>query len=680
MYYYKVFGYTFRCKYEIKQLYEIPATYTFDVDIIIGEMPAEVVECVQNTDVFPCIAWNDERFWMNNAYGILAVYKNGTIYAKSISDKDVFYLLQYVLGYGIAMYAHLHNRLAIHCGSVQIDGKSIIICGDSGAGKSTLTGELINDGALMLSDDVIAIGYDENHIPQIYPAFPQQKLCRDAAIKQGYHLDELLYVDPEKDKFAVLHENFSPEPQKLHAAYYLTTNKKDLLRFSSLEGFEKVSFIVDSLYLGCLLPNTGLSAEAFQLCVDFIKDCPVYHISRPMERNTLGKIKKYIYLTLGCHTVLDTKHYMTLLKCIADDAMPPEEVVSAITLEDLYHFASLNKLETLLLPFLSAWKIDTPEDISLTNDWRSNATAKVILEHEKHGRVKRLLEKAKDRNLPLILFKGYVLADLYKDFTYRNSSDTDILIAPEDLPAVKELLTELGYGHADSLDTDGVYTFIQEEGDICVHKIELHTSLFEDAGGKELKTLKALQLSTKETLIPLHCCDLEFYTLGHTQHLIYQVFHMVKHLCYYGLPARYLPDTALFIRKYHDEIDWSTFHKAVETLGYTCFCKKFFSALVHYFELPPDITEGMTLCPLEDIEALLQDVLSFGARSFEEKLGDAFYFFETYIERLESKNGALLADITFDGSIVPEKKVPLKYQRNKKLQCRIELLRQLQLI
>ncbi|MBQ8822006.1 MAG: nucleotidyltransferase family protein [Lachnospiraceae bacterium] len=681
MYYYKVFGYTFRCAYEIKQLYKVPATAAFDVDIILDEMPQEVTECVHNTDIFPCIAWNEERFWMNNAYGILAVYKSGTIYAKSISDKDTFYLLQYVLGYGIAMYAHLHNRLTIHCSSVCIDGKCIIIAGDSGAGKSTLTNELILDGSLMLSDDVIAIGYDENHVPCIYPAFPQQKLCRDAATKQGYNLDELLYVDPEKDKFAVLHnEHFSPEPQKLHAAYYLKTNEKDLLRFSSLEGFAKVSFIVDNLYLGCLLPNTGLSAEAFQLCVDFIKDCPVHCINRPDERNTLAQIKKYIYLTLGCDTVLNTKHYMTLLKCIAETTMPPKEVVSAITVEDLYLFATLNKLDTLLLPILEAWKIYTPEDILLVRDWRGDATARVILEYKKQGLINKLLQKAATQGLTPILFKGYVLADLYKDFTFRSSSDTDILISPRELQAFTALLKELQYSHASDLDTEDVYTYIYEKDGGMIHKIELHTSLFEDAAGHELEVLKALQLSAKETLLPLHCCNMNLCTLGHTQHLIYQIFHMVKHICYYGLPARYLPDTALFIRKYHDEIDWEVFHKAMTELGYACFCRQLFTGLVHYFGLPREIMRDWELCPLQDIEALLQDILTFGAGSFEETLGDNFYFFETYIQKLEHKTGTPLETITFDGTTVPEKRVPLKYQSNKKLQNRIRLLRQLQLI
>ena len=67
--------------------------------------------------------------------------------------------------------------------------KGIIITGTSGSGKSTLTAELISDGAVMLADDMIVTGYDDNGFPTIYPAFPQQKLCRDAAIKKGYDLD-----------------------------------------------------------------------------------------------------------------------------------------------------------------------------------------------------------------------------------------------------------------------------------------------------------------------------------------------------------------------------------------------------------------------------------------------------------------------------------------------------------
>lgn len=304
MYYYKIFGYVFRCQYEIKQLFRVPATEAFDAEIMIGEVPEEIEVKASQAEVFPCLGWRDDLFWMHNTYGILAVYKNGNIYAKSVSDKDVFYLIQYVLGYGIAMYAHLHNRIAIHCGSVVVDDKCIVISGDSGAGKSTLINEFISDGAIMLSDDVVAVGYDEQGDTWIYPAFPQQKICRDAALDKGYDLEELLYVDPEKDKFAILHtEQFSAEPHKLHSAYYVRCyepeNEEAGLQIKELLGFSKVSFLINNLYLGCIIPNTGLPAESFKLCVDAIKDCRVYQIKRPLGVNTLEEIKQEIKNTLG---------------------------------------------------------------------------------------------------------------------------------------------------------------------------------------------------------------------------------------------------------------------------------------------------------------------------------------------------------------------------------------------
>lgn len=307
MHYYKVFGYVFRCRHEIRQLYEIPATDNYDVDIIIGEMPVEITKEVSSAATeFPCISWNNHRFWMNNTYGTLAVYQSGKIYAQSTATENTFYLLQFVLGYGIAMYAHLNNRIAIHCGGLMLNNKCVMIAGDSGAGKSTLINELISDGSPMLSDDVIAIGYGEDNFPLVYPAFPQQKICRDAAISKGYDLNGLLYADPEKDKFAILHhETFSPAPQKPHTFIYLkcydTTafpERRSELLIKKLDGFNKITVTVNNLYLGNIIPNIGLSATAFQLCVDFIKDCNVYLISRPDNRDTLTDIKQFIHDSL----------------------------------------------------------------------------------------------------------------------------------------------------------------------------------------------------------------------------------------------------------------------------------------------------------------------------------------------------------------------------------------------
>ena len=299
MHYYKVFGYIFRCEYEIPQLYKVDPTDEYDVDIFIGEMPDEILEAVKKEIDFPCIGWDKDYFWLHNDYGIFAIYDAGKIYAKSPSFENELYLLQFVMGYGIALYAHIHNRIAIHCGCVAIDNKCIIISGDSGAGKSTLTHELIASGAAMLSDDIAAIGYANDTIPLVFPAFPQQKLCRDAAIKKGYNLDELLYIDPEKDKFAVIQtDKFCSASVPLHTIVYLECSENPELQITKLDGFQKVATVINNLYLGSLIATLGLSAESFQLCVDLIKDCQVYRIRRPKGQNTLPEIKEFIYNSL----------------------------------------------------------------------------------------------------------------------------------------------------------------------------------------------------------------------------------------------------------------------------------------------------------------------------------------------------------------------------------------------
>ncbi len=685
MYHYKVFGYIFRCEHEIKQLYAVPPTEHYDVEVCIGTMPDEILEDVAEITERPYMYWNEDYFWLANRYGILAVYKSGKIYAHNPEAKDILYLLQFVLGYGIAVYAHMHNRIAIHCGCVAIDGKAVILAGDSGSGKSTLTNELISRGATMLSDDVVAIGYDENHNPCVFPAFPQQKLCRDAAVQKGYNLDELLYIDPDKDKFAVIHtKQFSSEPHPLHTLLNLRryteaeeSSMTDNIQTEAIDGFDKMKLLTRCFYLGPLVPNLGLSAEAFQMCVDLIKNCNVYRLKRSRTQNTLPEIVQFVYDTLGC---MNPDHYMEVINSSLRNIAPSPEVISIISLEALYEFASLHKLIPLLVTIAEAWPCSFSHHKDLLNHWKSEAAGKVFLEYRKFALVKQLITSAKERNLPLIFFKGYILADLYPSFTMRTSSDTDLLVAPENFARACSLLEELQYIHLSHLDTHNVSTYVYREEGQTLHKIELHTSLFEDMQGRQIDYLNRLALAAPHKNIALASCGTTLVTLGHTEHLIYQLFHLVKHLCFHGLPIRYLLDIALFVQHYKEDIDWQRFNAAMGELGYACFWRHFVSLMEKYFPVPKGICSEEASYSDSRAQALLDDLLHFGMRSQENEISRAFYDFETYVENLEAPVGKRLASIAFDGSTVPADVVPLHLQAHPLLQKRIHLLQNLELI
>ncbi len=377
---------------------------------------------------------------------------------------------------------------------------------------------------------------------------------------------------------------------------------------------------------------------------------------------------------------MKTNHSIEILKCILSGTAPSKDAVSAVSLYDLYDFCSLNKLIPLTAGMLSGWQCTTAEEQELVAWWKNEAARLVFLEYKKLSLVKKLTEAAKERGLSLLFFKGYLLSSLYSDFTLRNSSDTDILVKKEQFTKVTALLEELQYIHDASLDTENVYTYLYKEADYTVHKIELHTSLYEDAHGAQLNTLKQLALDSPKRTVLCECCGLQLLTLGHTEHFIYQIFHMVKHLACHGFPARYLSDTVLFIKAHISHIDWGTVAEAMKCLGYSLFYENLCSIMIHYFDAPDCILGSRTPLHPSACNGLLEDILHFGARGLGDKFSDGFYFFEQYIEMLEQKAGTRLKTISFDGSTVPEKVVPLKIQQNEALQNRIRFLQTLELI
>ena len=81
-----------------------------------------------------------------------------------------------------------------------------------------------------------------------------------------------------------------------------------------------------------------------------------------------------------------------------------------------------------------------PEDVA--QEWGQYCSERFAYELARWGSIRELLEKASKSNVQLIMFKGYVLAQLYPGFGVRNSSDIDFLVREEEIERVKELLAD----------------------------------------------------------------------------------------------------------------------------------------------------------------------------------------------------------------------------------------------
>lgn len=307
-YYYKLFGFTVRSQIEIKQLFAIEETSTYDVDFIFADAPQLIHDEMNDPDNSNYyFLFNDDHMWFRNSYAIYAIFSDGRIYIENRPGTDRYQSIQFLLGYGISMFAYYKDMISVHCGAILLQDKGVIITGSSGAGKSTLTLDLIENGARMVSDDVVAVGLKDG-VPYIHPAFPQQKLCKDAALKYGYDIDKLVQVDVDRDKYAVLrHEQFESESQKLHTMFVLHKYDPSLPEYEEyegklfvqeLEGFDKVVAIRNQLFLASLMYCMGLPPKHFQICVEIAKSIRIFDIYRPDTIDTLDEIKEFIYKSI----------------------------------------------------------------------------------------------------------------------------------------------------------------------------------------------------------------------------------------------------------------------------------------------------------------------------------------------------------------------------------------------
>ena len=86
------------------------------------------------------------------------------------------------------------GELFFHGSALYTGEQAILLCGESGAGKSTVAMELLQRKLGFLADDTVRV-HPGNYGDAGGASYPQQKLCRDMALKCGKPLEELIYID-----------------------------------------------------------------------------------------------------------------------------------------------------------------------------------------------------------------------------------------------------------------------------------------------------------------------------------------------------------------------------------------------------------------------------------------------------------------------------------------------------
>lgn len=277
----------------------------------------------------------------------------------------------------------------------------------------------------------------------------------------------------------------------------------------------------------------------------------------------------------------------------------------------VYAIAYRNKLIPFLLEEINRIAEVQPVDAIVLEKWRQVTLQCSVMEYKKKYILKRILAEATKYKVSLIVFKGPVLANIYPNYALRSSSDTDILIQESEKDTIFAILESLGYQPV--LDSEeNVYSFSNA---VYFHNIELHTTLFGEHKGPKIDVLLEMDLTNKETLQEIDACGLMITTLGYTEHLIYLMFHMIKHFTLEGITIRYLVDIVLYSNTYIEDINWNVFWDAMRKLEYEQCCLTFFSVGVKYLGLNRSVLQHRSRKADSIIELLVKDIIHEGDQS-----------------------------------------------------------------
>ena len=305
-YYYDVYGQKARSNIFFPQL--LPSQQAFDnadIEIVMEDTKIPSTSEKELYEDGHSFGKTDNGIWFVNQAGRFSIETKGGVtkmLCARYCDVHESIIRSFFLGNCIAIALTQRKFVPLHGSSLIYNDKTILVCGGSGAGKSTLTTELINMGAVLMADDISAIKQKDG-ISYTWSGFPEQKLCRDAAINNGFDLESLRYVNEDSDKFSLdRNDIFFYGCKKVDALYIVRKNSSEDMtgfengvRIREITGADKVNAVTDMLFLKQLYGFLwGFTPEEMMRCVALAGQINVFELTRKSGMDTIDQLVKAI--------------------------------------------------------------------------------------------------------------------------------------------------------------------------------------------------------------------------------------------------------------------------------------------------------------------------------------------------------------------------------------------------
>jgi hypothetical protein len=287
-YQYKTFGLNIMSEIHFPELY--PTSFYGEADLLIeaGDLSSVWIEKAKpNTQVF--VEKNLVLFRIPEL-ALFCVRDGSYITFTPLENADLNKIRLYLLGTCMGTILLQKKTLCLHGSAIAIDGKAYAFVGESGVGKSTLASAFIMQQFQLISDDVIAIQFDELGIPFVMPSYPQQKLWAESLHEFGMDSKKYVPLFERETKYAVPVENPIKEPIQLAGVIELNVIESESIKYESIEGLEKISALFQHTYRRSFIHRLELTDWHFKETVKLLKSVHVSRLSRPNNQFTAHEL------------------------------------------------------------------------------------------------------------------------------------------------------------------------------------------------------------------------------------------------------------------------------------------------------------------------------------------------------------------------------------------------------
>ena len=300
-----------------------------------------------------------------------------------------------------------------------------------------------------------------------------------------------------------------------------------------------------------------------------------------------------------------------------------------IDFEDLVYIYKMSEIHHVVpMIYNAAYNEDFFKecDANFQAMFKSSAFRYIFSQIQRTNHFLEVYKKLSEKNIKILVFKGIIFRNMYNNPDDRISSDEDILIKKEDYEKVKEFFLSEGF---EFIDKGEECAYFSKSSGLC---IEVSTSLFSHES-KAYGHLNKLFEDVFEKSIKINIDKIDILTLSHEQHLIYIVFHNMKHFLTGGFGIRQVADFSKYIETYGEYINWEKFWLDLKDLNYDTFALNLIEISLKYLGFNEDkITYPDNITSFDELknsqkyyinsESLINDILDagvFGASTMDRK-------------------------------------------------------------